>query len=90
LRDRHTIGMGINTVMRSEIVPEINTPKSSIRVEPHSLAWTTGFIWLRAEKIPWSPHIAIKAVKKPIVHRLIERIQTMATGRNFGMLKTCR
>lgn len=44
--------MGIKTVTRSETVPEISTAKSSIRVDPHSLAWTLGFIWLRAEKMP--------------------------------------
>lgn len=82
--------MGIKTVTRSNTVPEISTPKSSMRVDPHSLAWTAGFIWLRAEKIPWSPHIAMNAVKNATVHKVMNTIHTMIAERNFGMRKICR
>ena len=89
-KDRHTIGKGSSTVTKSEMVPEIKTPKSNILVEPHSLAWTAGLIWSRAEKRPLSPQMAMNAVKKPMVHIVMKTIHAMITGRNFGMLKICR
>jgi hypothetical protein len=73
----HTIGKGISTVIKSDTVPDISTPKSNFCVDPHSLFWTAGLIWLRAEKMPWSPQIAMKAVKKLIVHRVMTTIHVM-------------
>lgn len=90
VKDKHTSGKDINTVTRSEMVPEIKTPKSNMRVDPHSLAWTTGLMWLRAEKIPLSPHIAMKAVKKPIVHKAMNTIQAMMAERYLEIIKTSR
>ena len=87
---KHTSDKAINTITISEMVPEMKPTKSNIRVDPQSVARATRLVWLRIEKIPLSPHIAMKAMKKPIVHNVINTNQAMMTGLYLKIRKTCR